>query len=139
MDVGPSSSPLLSLLIYTTAAVGAVVALLLLSWLSGGRHSSPDRDKPFESGVEPVARARLRLSAKFYLIAMFFVIFDLEAVYLFAWAIALEASGWAGFIEATVFVSILLAALLYLWRLGGLDWAPRRDREPARHTPAMEE
>ena len=82
-------------------------------------------DEPFESGIVPVGSAPLRLSAQFYLTAMIFVIFDVEAAFLFAWAVACREAGWAGFIEALVFVGILLAALVYLWRLGGLDWAPR--------------
>jgi NADH-quinone oxidoreductase subunit A len=64
----------------------------------------------------------LRLSAKFYLIAVFFVIFDVEAVFLFAWAVAFRELGWAGYIEAVIFIAILGAALGYLWRQGALDW-----------------
>jgi NADH-quinone oxidoreductase subunit A len=80
--------------------------------------------------------ARLRFSAKFYLVAMFFVIFDLEAVYLFGWAIAARNAGWAGYIEALVFTLILVAALIYLWRLGALDWGTFRRRPPARERRA---
>jgi len=75
--------------------------------------------------VVSVGSGRLRISAKFYLVAMFFVIFDLEAVFLYAWAVSLRASGWAGFIEATIFIVVLLVGLVYIWRLGGLDWAPK--------------
>ena len=79
-------------------------------------------DEPFESGIVTVGLARLRLSAKFYLIAVFFVIFDVEAVFLFAWAVAFRELGWPGYIEAVIFIAILGAALAYLWRLGALDW-----------------
>jgi len=72
-----------------------------------------------------VGSGRLRISAKFYLVAMFFVIFDLEAVFLYAWAVSLRESGWAGFIEAAIFIVVLLVGLVYVWRLGGLDWAPK--------------
>ena len=77
----------------------------------------------------PTGSARLRFSAKFYLVAMLFVIFDVEALYLFAWAVSVRESGWAGLIEATVFIAILLAGLVYLWRVGALDWAPSSRRE----------
>ena len=75
-----------------------------------------------------VGDAPLRFPIKFYLVAMFFVLFDLEAVFLFAWAVAVRQAGWQGFVEALVFVVILLAALTYLWRDGALDWAARQVR-----------
>lgn len=107
-------------------AVFAIVSLMLgLSWLLGGRNHGRAKGEPFESGVVSVGSAHLRISAKFYLVAMFFVIFDLEAVFLYAWAVSLRASGWAGFIEATIFIVVLLVGLVYIWRLGGLDWAPK--------------
>ena len=88
------------------------------------------RSSTVERGGEKAEhrRARLRLSAKFYLVAMLFVIFDVEALFLFAWAISVRESGWAGFIEATIFVAILLAGLVYLGRIGALDWSPSRRR-----------
>ena len=72
-----------------------------------------------------VGGGHLRFSAKFYLVAMFFVIFDLEAVFLYAWAVSIRESGWAGYIEASIFIAVLLIGLGYIWRLGGLDWAPK--------------
>lgn len=105
--------------------VAAVCALMLtFSWLLGGRAWGRAKTDAFESGVVSAGGARLRLSAKFYLIAMFFVIFDVEALFLYAWAIALREVGWAGFIEAAIFILVLLAGLIYLWRVGALDWAP---------------
>ena len=100
----------------------------------GGRAWGRAKNKPFESGVESVGSARLRFSAKFYLVAMFFVIFDVEALYLFAWSVSVRESGWVGFIEATIFITLLLVGLLYLWRIGALDWAPKKrvltDKKP---------
>ena len=105
--------------------IAAVCALMLtFSWLLGGRAWGRAKTEAFESGVVSVGGARLRLSAKFYLIAMFFVIFDVEALFLYAWAIALREAGWAGFVEAAIFILVLLAGLIYLWRVGALDWAP---------------
>lgn len=82
------------------------------------------KNVPFESGIDSVGSARLRLSAKFYLVAMFFVIFDVEALYLFAWSTSIRESGWVGFVEAAIFIFVLLAGLVYLVRIGALDWTP---------------
>jgi NADH-quinone oxidoreductase subunit A len=105
-----------------------------LAALLGGRAYGRAKNKPFESGVDSVGNARLRFSAKFYLVAMFFVIFDVEALYLFAWSVSVRESGWVGFIEATIFITLLLVGLLYLWRIGALDWAPKKrvltDKKP---------
>src|SRR5262249_38276257 len=90
-----------------------------------GKSSARARNDPFESGVVSASPERLRLSAKFYLVAVFFVIFDVEALYLYAWAISLKESGWAGFIEATTFIAFLVVSLYYLARIGALDWAPQ--------------
>lgn len=110
--------------------VCALIAFMLgVSSLLGSKAWGRSKNEPFESGMLPTGSARLRLSAKFYLVAMLFVIFDVEALYLFAWAVSVRESGWAGLIEATVFIAILLAGLVYLWRIGALDWAPQGRRE----------
>ena len=106
-----------------------VGGMLLVSYLLGQRHREPATNAPYEGGIASEGSARVRLSAKFYLIAMFFVIFDLEAVFLFAWAVAARALGWPAFWEVVVFVGILAAVLVYLWRVGALDWS-----NAARHT-----
>jgi NADH-quinone oxidoreductase subunit A len=100
-----------------------------VSSLLGSRAWGRSKNEPFEAGVVPTGSTRLRLSAKFYLVAMLFVIFDVEALFLFAWAVSVRESGWAGLIEATVFIAILLAGLVYLWRIGALDWAPEARRK----------
>jgi NADH-quinone oxidoreductase subunit A len=96
--------------------------MLVVSWLLGQRHDDPATGSPYESGIISQGTARVRLSAKFYLIAMFFVIFDLEAVFIYAWAVAGRELGWAGYWEMVVFVGILAIVLGYLWRVGALDW-----------------
>jgi NADH-quinone oxidoreductase subunit A len=113
---------------YLLLVLALVAGILILSHITGERHKAGAADEPFESGILAVGSARLRLSAKFYLIAMFFVIFDVEAVFLFAWAVALRELGWAGYIEAAIFIGALVAALIYLWRLGALDWGPSKRR-----------
>lgn len=126
-----------SFAIFALAVVGIAVVMLGLSWVLGGRSQGRAKDEPFESGVVSVGGGHLRFSAKFYLVAMFFVIFDLESVFLYAWAVSIREDGWPGFVEASVFVLILLGGLVYLWRLGGLDWAPAsRRRTPPAKSPS---
>lgn len=108
---------------------GLIGFMLGVSSLLGSKAFGRSKNEPFESGMLPTGGARLRLSAKFYLVAMLFVIFDVEALFLFAWSVSVRESGWAGFIEATLFIAILLAGLVYLWRIGALDWAPESRRK----------
>jgi NADH-quinone oxidoreductase subunit A len=122
------------LLLYFAAVFVLVAGMLGLSYVLGERHRERATGKPYESGIPPTGSARLRFDVKFYLIAMFFVIFDLEAVFLFAWAIAFRDLGWLGYAEVVVFVAVLLVALIYLWRVGALDWNPSR-----RHSSVAEE
>ncbi|MGH8800717.1 MAG: NADH-quinone oxidoreductase subunit A [Casimicrobiaceae bacterium] len=115
-------APLWPLLMYALIVLVLMILVLIATRVLGELHRAPGADLPFESGIVSVGDARLRLSAKFYLVAMFFVIFDVEALFIFAWAIAWRDVGWAGYAELVIFVAILLAGLAYLWRLGGLDW-----------------
>ncbi|ENY72324.1 NADH-quinone oxidoreductase subunit A [Aeromonas diversa] len=112
--------------VYVIAAFAICFTMIGLAAFLGGRARGRAKNKPFESGVESVGNARLRFSAKFYLVAMFFVIFDVEALYLFAWAVSVRETGWVGFIEAAIFIVLLLVGLLYLWRIGALDWSPSK-------------
>ena len=121
------------LVLYFAAVIVLVAATLGISYVLGMRHTARAAEQPFESGIVSVGSARVRFSAKFYLIAMFFVIFDLEAVYVFAWAIAFRDVGWPGYIEILIFIGILVAALVYLWRIGALDWAARPQRRLRRN------
>ena len=115
-----------SLLTYVIGVVTMCALMLALSALLGGRSRGRAKEIPFESGIVGAGSARLRLSAKFYLVAMFFVIFDVEALFLYAWAISVREAGWAGFIEATIFIVILGGSVVYLWRIGALEWANRK-------------
>lgn len=100
------------------------------SFVLGERHRERATGEPYESGIASTGSARMPFSIQFYLVAVFFVIFDLEAVFLVAWSVVVEEAGWTGFVEIAIFVGILLAALFYLWRLGALDWGPRRGAGP---------
>lgn len=99
-----------------------VGGMLAVSYVLGQRHTDPASGLPYEGGIASVGSARVRMSAKFYLVAMFFVIFDLEAVFLFAWAVAARPLGWPAFWDVVIFVAVLVAVLVYLWRIGALDW-----------------
>ncbi len=117
-------SGLWPIVVYFFLVVGLLVFMVVLSYMLGQRHRERATGIPYESGVASTGTARIRFDIKFYLVAMFFVIFDVEAVFIFAWAIALREAGWAGYIEMLVFIGVLLAALVYLWRIGALDWGP---------------
>jgi NADH-quinone oxidoreductase subunit A len=117
-----------SIAVYVVAVFGLCGLMLGASALLGGRSVARARNDPFESGVVSASPEHLRLSAKFYLVAVFFVIFDVEALFLYAWAVSVRESGWVGFAEAVVFISILLVSLVYLARIGALDWAPKPRR-----------
>ncbi|ADM99273.1 NADH-quinone oxidoreductase subunit A [Dickeya dadantii] len=114
--------------LFVIVAVGLCGFMLLGGFLLGGRARARHKNIPYESGIDSVGSARLRLSAKFYLVAMFFVIFDVEALYLYAWSVSIRESGWIGFVEATIFILVLLAGLIYLVRIGALDWTPSRSK-----------
>jgi NADH-quinone oxidoreductase subunit A len=121
-----SSPAIWPLVVYFVLIMALMLGLLAVTHVLGERHRAGQADAPFESGIVSTGSARLRLSARYYLIAMFFVIFDVEALFVFAWAVAFRELGWSGYIEMAVFIGVLLAALAYLWRLGALDWGSPR-------------
>ena len=110
------------LLIYAVIVIAVVGLLITLSNLLGP--SKPYRSKllPYESGIVPVGPARKRFSVRFYLTAMLFIIFDVEAVFFYPWAVLMHQLGWFGLIEMGVFMAILAIALAHIWRKGGLEW-----------------
>ena len=116
------------LAVYAAIVGMLVVAMLGLSYVLGQRHQDRATGSPYESGILSQGSARVRYPVQFYLIAMFFVIFDLEAVFIFAWAIAVRETGWRGYAEVLLFIIVLLATLAYLWRVGALDWRQRNER-----------
>jgi NADH-quinone oxidoreductase subunit A len=113
-------------LVYAAAVLVLVGGMLGVPYVLGERHKQKTTGEPYESGMPPTGSARFRFDVRFYMMAMFFVIFDLETAFLFAWAIAFRELGWLGYAEAVIFIAILVVALVYLWRVGGLDWGPRR-------------
>jgi NADH-quinone oxidoreductase subunit A len=116
---------------YFVLVILLVTLVLVVSYLLGPRHSDPATGQPYEGGIASEGSARVRFSVRYYLIAMFFVVFDLEAAFLFAWAVAVRELGWMGYCEVLLFVGVIFAALIYLWKVGALDWArkPRYSEE----------
>lgn len=118
--------------VYALLVLGLAALILAVSAVLGERRKGPERAVPYESGLEPAGPLPRRLSVEFYQVALFFVIFDLEAVFIFAWAVDARRLGWAGYAEIVVFVALLFAGLVYLWKAGSLDWGAagrRRRRE----------
>ena len=104
-------------------ALVTATGIIVLNRLLGPKHkSSPAKSEPFECGVEPLGPANRRLPVKFYLIAMLFILFDVEIVWLFPWAVALRELGWPGIIEMFSFIFVLVLGFAYAWRKGALEW-----------------
>ena len=118
-----------SAIIFILAAVGLCVFMLTVPRLLGGTSKGFQKQESFESGVVGAGTARIRLSANFYVVAIFFVIFDLEALYLYTYAVSVREAGWLGFLSVVIFVVELLIGLYYLLKLGALNWSPA-DRKP---------
>jgi len=124
------------LALFLIMVCGLIVLMLTLPALLGGKRVSRAVNEPYECGIVPVGSTHFRMPIPFYLFAIFFVIFDLEVVFLFAWAVAVKETGWLGFTEALIFILILFAALIYLWRLGALDWRTSRQKLDLRNLDA---
>jgi NADH-quinone oxidoreductase subunit A len=110
------------LLIYVLLILGVVGVVVTLSFVIGPSKPYKKKLLPYESGIIPTAPAHRRLSVRFYLTAMLFIIFDVESVFFYPWAVLLRQLKWFGLIEMSVFIGILLIALAHIWRKGGLDW-----------------
>ena len=124
------SSSVWPLLAYSAGVTALVATMLGMARLLARPRANRATNTPFESGVLPVGSAQLPLTVEFYLVAILFVIFDLETVFLIAWSVALFELGWAGMLSALVFILVLLAALVYALRCGVLDWGKRSRAAP---------
>jgi NADH-quinone oxidoreductase subunit A len=112
----------LSILMLTALGAGFALCSVALSRWLGPRKPSAEKSAPYECGMPPVGDARERQSVKFYLVAMIFLLFDIEVAFLYPWALALRDLGWLGFVQVVVFVALLVAGYVYVWRTGALDW-----------------
>jgi NADH-quinone oxidoreductase subunit A len=123
-SLSPWEPGVFSLVVFGLMIV-ALIALLLFvaSWL-GQKTSNSEKLRPYESGVIPTGSARLWYPVPFYLVAIFFLIFDVEGAYIFSWAIAWENLGWTGWLQIGFFIGELILGLVYIWKKGGLEWGP---------------
>ena len=113
----------LPLLIHVLVAAGLAVGMVLLSTLIGQHKKNKVKMSPYECGMEPQGDVRSRFSVKFYLVAMLFILFDVEAVFLYPWAVLLKSDlKMFGFWEMMVFIAVILAGLFYIWKKGMIDW-----------------
>ena len=97
--------------------------LITVSWILGKKVKNKAKDMPYESGIIPTGDARHRFSVKFYLVAMLFILFDIEAIFLYPWAVVYRQLLMPGFIEMLVFVILILSGFFYIWKKGALDWS----------------
>ena len=125
----PAFEAYLALGIYAGIAVFLIAVLLLLSWALGHKTRSRQKQEPYESGILPLDNARLKGPVPFYLVAIFFVIFDVEVIFVASWAVASDRLGWSGFAHVCFFIFILFLGLVHIWKTGALDWEPRAQRE----------
>ncbi len=128
MNTVAQQTPLWPLVVYFAAVVSLAAVMIGISYFLGQRHRERATGLPYESGVASTGTARMRFDIKFYLVAMFFVIFDVEAVFIFAWAVSVREAGWTGYMEILFFIGVLLVALFYLWKIGGLDWVEMKQK-----------
>jgi NADH-quinone oxidoreductase subunit A len=117
----------LSIFLMIALGAGFAVSSVLLSSVLGPRKPTPEKLAPYECGMPAVGDARERQSVKFYLVAMIFLLFDIEVAFLYPWAMALRDLGWNGFAQVVLFMLLLLAGYVYVWRKGALDWGSATD------------
>jgi NADH-quinone oxidoreductase subunit A len=130
ITLSPWAPGLLSFGLFVAIVLGLLAFLLFLTgWLGEGR-DDPEKSRPYECGVIPTGGARFRYPVPFYLVAVFFLIFDVETAFIFSWAVAMDDLGWGGWLQISFFIIVLLLSLIIIWRKGGLDWSstamPRR-------------
>ncbi|MGK2945537.1 MAG: NADH-quinone oxidoreductase subunit A [Desulfuromonadales bacterium] len=132
LAVPPDFESYLALAIYIGIAIFVIAVLLLLSWGLGQKTRSRQKQEPYESGIYPLDNARIKGPVPFYLVAIFFVIFDVEVIFVASWAVASDRLGWPGFAHVCFFIFILFLGLVHVWKTGGLDWGPSAQREQLR-------
>jgi NADH-quinone oxidoreductase subunit A len=110
------------LLLMFILACGLAGALIVLSSLIGRHKRSREKDQPYECGIRPTGDAREPISVQFYMVALVFILFDIEAIFLYPWALVYHDLNWFGFVEMVLYIIILLAGYIFLWKKGALDW-----------------
>ncbi len=121
----PDSLPEVYFPIFVQAIIAAVLAatLIAISYIFGKKVRNKVKDMPYESGMVPTGDARQRFSVKFYLVAMLFILFDIEAIFLYPWVVVYRELKMFAFVEMLIFVVLILSGFLYIWKKGALDWS----------------
>lgn len=122
--LSPWTPGIFSLTLFGIIVVFLIAFLLFLSSWLGEKKPSAEKLRVYESGIIPTGSARFRYPVPFFLVAIFFLLFDVEGAYIFSWAVACKSLGWAGWMQMSFFIFVLLLGLVYIWRKGGLDWGP---------------
>jgi len=124
----PWEPGLLSMVIYVCLVTGLLIVMLAMAWWLGEKRHSRDKDMAYECGLKPSGKASFRFPASFYLVAVFFLIFDIEGAFIFQWAVAAKPLGIYGWLQICLFVFVLLLSLFYVWAKGGLTWGATHPR-----------
>ncbi len=128
-SLSPWEPGVFSLVVFGLMIMALIALLLFVASYLGQRTPNSEKYRPYESGVIPTGSARLRYPVPFYLVAIFFLLFDVEGAYIFSWAIAWEELGWAGWLQISFFITVLILGLAYIWNKGGLEWGPTRAKK----------
>jgi len=126
--LSPWEPGIFSLVIFGILILALITLLLVIASWIGEKKSGVEKSRPYESGIIPTGSARLRYPVPFYLVAIFFLLFDVEGAYIFSWAIAWEKLGWAGWLQISFFIAVLILGLVYVWVKGGLEWGPTGEK-----------
>ena len=127
--LSPWTPGIFSLTIYVVVVLTLIGLLLFITTWLGDKRPHAEKQRPYESGIIPTGSARLRFPIPFYLVAIFFLIFDVEGVYILSWAVAAQDLGWPGLLRMSFFIFVLLLGLVYIWRKEGLEWGPSASRK----------
>jgi len=127
--LSPWEPGIFSLAIFVVLILIFIASQLCIAVWLGEKKKTVEKLRPYESGIIPTGTARLRYPVPFYLVAIFFLIFDVEGAFIFAWAIARGELGWSGWLQISFFILVLLLGLFYIWRKGGLDWGPLTQKD----------
>ncbi len=126
--MSPFQAGVFSLVVYTVLVVLFIASQLFLAVWLGEKKKSVEKSRPYECGIVPTGSARFRYPVPFYLVAIFFLIFDVEGAFILTWAVVYREVGFAGYLQMSFFILLLLAGLLYIWKQGGLDWKEALNR-----------
>ena len=122
--LSPWEPGIFSLSVYSILVLAFVASQLFIAYWLGEKKKNQEKLRPYESGIIPTGTARLRYPVPFYLVAIFFLIFDVEAAFIFSWAIVHKGLGWSGWLQISFFIIVLIFGLVYIWNKGGLEWGP---------------